>query len=216
MKYLFDVMENEDHGEKGLRLQSLTSCDPHGPLTATHDLFEHFHEELDTDREALALGAMLYTRGEGNYFMFQVGMTVSSDFAHLLEWADTWGELTDPGVTRPLKDHVEAWITSGLVEAMNELKEQELDIPTMWPHWVRGWVRKGYREAKQRYSLPPVLISESFRRVRKDIEECFKHADIGSILEVHFVRKTLEHRVRLIEIWDEDHPDYEEIDWDEE
>jgi hypothetical protein len=213
MKYLYDVIHNEEYGHLGLKIECIPNAEAHGVLTAIHDLFEHFPGMSDTDGEAMALGAMLYCRGEGGFFDRSIPDTISGDLANLFIQSCEWGELTDPGRTMPIPDQVESWITSALVRAMRELRDEDHSFHSEWPHWVKGWLRKGYRKARARYTLDSLTISHVFRQMMGDMEKVFNQAEERDFIEVNFVRKTLEYNIRLIHQWDEDHPSYEP--WEE-
>lgn len=222
MHYDFKLTEHEEHGYTGLQALFMDGAEPAAGFTCAHDIMEHFSGlDLDSDSEALALGAMLYVRGMAGYFQRGLypkspGYAMSGDVARLFTDAWQWGEITDPGRTCRLDDEeAEAWIEEAIRLAEREIRDDYEQRPhSQWGSWVRGWLRKGFRKARKRYSLDPATLCHTFDRMSEALDNAAKNMDEWDIVRVSFVRKTCELSVRVIPIYDPEHPDYEPDQWE--
>lgn len=94
MKYDFKLEEHEEFGYVGLKAMFMRGAEPATGLTCAHDIIEHFRGlNLDSDSEAMALGATLYIRGMTGWFRRgpyhkSIGHAISGDLARL--YADSY------------------------------------------------------------------------------------------------------------------------------
>ncbi len=231
MNYDFAIAEHEEHGFRGLQALFMPGAEPASGLTAAHDIMEHFRGvDLDSDGEAMALGAMIYTRGKAGYWQRNQtpynspGRVMAGDVARLWQERGQWGDITDPGRTTRIDDEeVEYWIEQAIVHARKEIRDDFCggfdedwsahNPPSQWGNWVRGWLRKGYRRAMKRYTLSSFTLADTFRRMEASLDEALKHADEGAIVRVSFVLKTCETHVYTLNYWEPGHPDYDPDQW---
>jgi hypothetical protein len=217
MDFDFQMAENEDTGFLGLQAMFMKGAEPAEGFTCAHDIMEHFQGiALDSDSEAMALGAMLYIRGHGGYFnrrpgFRSVGYLMSSDVARLF---------TDPGVTQTIEEEAEAWIEEAIRLGLREIEDERYDDTDPRPHsewgkWVRGWLRKGYRKARKRYTLDPMTLCDTFERMTEGLDNARRYMEEGDIVRVSFVQKTCKLSVRTINRWEPEHPDYDPDMWEE-
>lgn len=210
MNYDFKLATHEEWGIKGLKAQFLSGAEPVPGYTCAHDIMEHFSGlDLDSNSEAMALGAMLYIRGKGGYYR-NPGYVMSSDIARLFTDAWQWGDITDPGRTHRLDDEqVEDWIEEAIRLAKREIYEGYERYPhSSWGMWVRGWLRKGFRKARKRYSYRPPMLSYTFCCISDELDGAMANMNERDIVRVSFVFKTCEYSVHVIPIYDPRHPDY--------
>ena len=221
MHYDFKMAEHEEHGFTGLQALFMEGAEPVAGLTAAHDIMEHFPCSLDSDGEALALGAALYIRGKGGFWRgnmmgYSPGQIIGSDVVRLYSESWKWGSITDPGETRALDEETEEWLDSAISWGLKELRdEMEQSPPRFWAGWVRGWLRKGFRKARKRYDRDSYTLSDTFEKMTKDLDQAIKYADTYDIVRVDFVRKTCQFDVRVISLYEPDHPDYVDFEDDE-
>lgn len=212
MNYDFLVKEEPETGAIGAKALFMEGAEPRSGFVCAHDIMEHFQREpLNTDSELLALGAMFYIRGEGGYFNRKPlinnspGYQVSGDLSFLYENSSIWGEVSDPGITKPVKPHIEEWIDESFSEFSSEHRPR-----SVWFSRVRGWLRRGYLRALKRYgNMSPFYLSETFCQLEKSIEEALSDAELGDMIRIQYVRKTGSVRSDLLRIWDKEHINYE-------
>jgi len=218
MHYDFVIEKHEEHGTIGLKALFLLGAQPAQGFTCAHDIMEHFPGTLDSDSEAMALGAMLYVRGEGGFFdlsRLSIAQNISGDISSLDTEAHMWGDITNPGKTIKLQsDEAEAWIEESIKLAIEEIIEEYGQEPPHkeWGAWVRGWLRKGYRKASRRYQADSCSLTHAFMLMTAHLDEGLKRAEQSDIVRLSFVSKTLDMNVTIISPWDIEHPDYEPID----
>ena len=221
MNYDYIIEDHQEYSFKGMRSLFLVNAEPAQPLQATHDLLEHFLEPITSNAELQALGAMLYIRGQGSYFRNSFKgnpvPALAADLGSVMIYQYTFGQVTDPGRTYPLDDVVESWITQSIVQFFQEYKNELSDDPQNknYAHWLRGWLRVGYRRAKERYTLNPETLSFHFEKIEAELEKKLKWAEIGDIIRIKLVRSTMDYRIDLISWYDPEHPNYVELREDE-
>lgn len=221
MNYDYIIENHEEYGLKGMRPLFLENAEPAQALQATHDLLEHFLEPITSNAELQALGAMLYIRGEGNYFRKYTGspiLALASDLGSVLTYQYSFGEVTDPGQTRCLNDKVESWITQAIAQFYKDYENELNDLPQdkNFPHWLRSWLRIGYRRAKERYTLSPEILSFHFEQIEADFKKKLEWAEFGDIIRINLIRNLMDYKIHLINWYDPEHPDYVNIEEEEE
>ena len=217
MIYDYAVEFNSEFGSWGLVPTFMEHAEPGGGTVAAHDLLEHFPGDLDTDNEAMALGAILHVRPYHLGNCGDPGYIISSDIAMLWFNENVWGELTDPGASRRIRnEEVEEWIDSALHHAREELEGEE-DFNPKWLDWARGWIRKGYRKARKRYpSMDSCTLGWHFKKLAEKLDEALMEAASSCevenvIVRVKLVRKDMSFSVSTIYPHDPEHPYHEEF-----
>lgn len=218
--YDFVYKEHEDHGFWGLAAKFMEGAEPGVGMTCAHDIVEHFPTvPLDNEGELLALGALLYGRGQGGYFkdlFSSVGTMMGGDLLRAWQGRDTWGDVTDPGPTRPLEEHVEEWLQEAVVSCRQEVIWDCEEIPDSWFEHAKGWLRKGFRKAAQRYAAhSSYQVSWMFKTLGHDLEQARLGLDEHSmaIVRVRYQISTLTAKVQVIETWEPEHPNYVREDY---
>jgi len=224
MKYVFEYDEHDEYGFWGLRPLWLEGSDPATGMQAAHDILEHFNEPITSESELMALGAMLHVRADGGYFNYRYNNDISSILSGDLEFAveQQWkyGDISDPGVTRPVDDHIESWITKSIASAIQTMSDDDWedsygnliqDNPMLALH-LRGWLRMGYRRARRRFGKQDSLeLATAFKILEEQLDDALKKCDIGYRVEVNLTLGNLLQnpiRVSLVEpnwIYDEDY-----------
>lgn len=214
MVYDYMVEINTEHGCVGMRPLFLENSDPARPLQATHDLLEHFPENINSNTELQALGAMLYVRGLGGYFRPYKEPTAAleADLGFVTKNQSIHGIVTEPPVTKILSDRVEAWITKSIVGLYKELEVEGFDISSLdksYSNWLKGWLRIGYRRAQIRYAdLDPALLTVRFLEIEKRLTAILKWAECGDLIRIKLTRSTMEYSIQLISWYDSEHPNF--------
>lgn len=209
MNYDYIIEDHPDFDSKGMRPLFLMNGEPAQALQATHDLLEHFLEPITSNAELKALGAMLYVRGN----IPNIISGLASDFGTVLSYQDSFDPVSDPGPTRPVEDGIESCLTQAIAKFYQdysyELEENPQD--KNYPHWLRGWVRIGYRQARKRYKLEPKILSYHFDKIQGEFEKQLKWAELGDIIRINLVRSTMDYKIYLISQYDPEHPNYVEL-----
>lgn len=185
----FVKRENEEFGGEGWLLEGAPSTYfPISGMGIAHDVLEHrVDDDGSVEHEMLALGAALYIRGEGNYwalFTRQVttdpGKNVGADLEMLATRYDGLDTLRTPGRTTKLDDHVEEWIDNACAAARDELRHSVDDKKSVENYLkaARGWLRKGYRAARERYEgIAPGALCATFDKIATRADEFLRLAD---------------------------------------
>lgn len=221
MNYDYIIENHQEYSFKGMRPLFLENAEPAMSLQATHDLLEHFVEPITSNAELQALGAMLYIRGQGNYFRnSSKGNPVpalSADLSSVFIYQYSFGQVTYPGRTSPIDDMVESWITQAIAEFFKDYKIELRDDPQdkNYAHWLRGWLRIGYRRAKDCYTLSPEILSFHFEQIEAELEKKLKWAEVGDIIRIRLIRNVMDYKIDLISWYDPEHPNYVKLEEEE-
>lgn len=192
-KFIFE--EDPEYGGNGWRpmwMKGATANSGDGRLAA-HDILEHHpNMELGAEAEFHALGASYWIRGENGGFahtIYAPAEQYAADFPSILQRVHEGIEtLKDPGVTRPLSESLYGDADSVLQEIVRKgfrLTASEFDSPLRGlPMFARkralGWMRKGYRYARQRYSdTDGYGMNCLFVKTAEAIDRVTKHSDLG-------------------------------------
>jgi len=218
MRYQFTVREDEEFGGQGLKLNGLDWISPTSGMGAAHDMLEHFPGDNGTmEEEMMALGAMLFVRGETYNGMigglYSVAENMASDFRNFNDYfqADNrTGRLRYPGITRKLRDfdHLEDIITEMVCTVRNMFADEEEQIPA----WIndadiRGWMRRGYRKARRRYRclrVPHYELPSLFRGLEQDLDKHLQRAELGDRFTVDIHLRNCSWTVKQV------HPEYDD------
>lgn len=186
--------------------------DPSEGLTIAHDILEHMVDNKGgAEGEFMALGAMLWTRGESGWFYSRkqpyyrsIPQMFSGDVAMILEKiANGHQSLCCPGRTRSLGEDYDHWendieeaVTLGINEFhlnFGEHTELPFDEDTILDR-IMGWMRKGFHKAVNYYSKHGLHYEEVAYLFDKIVEETNRykphnHFD-GQIMTVRINYKT--------------------------
>lgn len=201
-RHVFDWKQDEEFGTYGWILRG---C-PHfnstrAGRTVAHDVLEHFkpkHGGL-TD-EMLAFGAMVWGRVQGGWFYSlpyepNPVQHLSSDLSGFLNdhYCDPHTHsLLDPGVTcridHDVEEEIEVALRMAVEKANSEYADEETgDLFTMdaTVEHMRGWIRRGYRAAAQRYKgRRPEQLCYLFDALAERINRHHQHSDEGEELVI--------------------------------
>lgn len=181
---------DRDTGMEGLRADWMLNAEPGNGRLCAHDVLEHnLREPGAAEGEMMALGASLYIRGFSGWFhnnSLTVEGIYANDVSSIMERVAEGAEtLSDPGVTRPLRDcENEEQSFHELIDLGFKLARDEL--PRLTDDWqavadevltsenkrrALGWLRKGYRKAVRRYAgADPYEIGRMFTALAKEID----------------------------------------------
>lgn len=187
--YRFNKQEHSELGFDGWLLVGAPAT--YYPLTGmgvAHDLLEHKADDNGSvEDELLALGGALWVRGEGGYWVSYTlslhtpGENLVPDLCMLATQFGGIEGIQDPGRTTKLEAHVEKWIDEAIEGAREELvgEYDELDEKDVSKYLdnVRGWIRKGYRRTKKRYSAHSAgELAYLFHTIEKEADHLLKVA----------------------------------------
>lgn len=175
----FVLEQREDFGTMGFQQVGYPWMDPTIGAGVAHDLLEHRKGDSGSmEEEMMAFGAAYYVRGE-TYFadtLHPIARHMAGDFPQFHSnyvGSGHSGPLTNPGSTHRLDDWIEDSITDmmrraeRLVQAEQGHRSGWIDHP-----YVRGWLRKGYRAARQRYKhVHPYELPYLFKRIEEDVDK---------------------------------------------
>lgn len=198
-KFVFE--EDPEYGNNGWRplwMRGATANSGDGRLVA-HDILEHHpNMELGAEAEFHAIGASYWIRGENGGFANTIYSAVeqyAADFPSILRRVDCGEEtLKDPGVTRALSEYLYGDADEALQDIVREgfkLTAREYDYPLRGlPMFARkralGWMRKGYRYARQRYceATDGWGVNALFTKTAEAVNRVTRHADLGMEMTV--------------------------------
>lgn len=198
-KFIFE--EDPEYGNNGWRplwMKGATANSGDGRLVA-HDILEHHpNMELGAEAEFHALGASYWIRGENggfNHTIYSPEEQYAADFPSILQRVDAGDEtLKDPGVTRPLSEDLYGGADSVLMEIVRKgfrLTAKEYDYPLRGlPMFARkrvlGWMRKGYRYARQRYghATDGYSVNSLFVKTAEAVNRVTRHSELGMEMTV--------------------------------
>lgn len=178
----FVLKEHEEFGTMGFQQVGYPWMDPVEGIGVAHDLLEHRKGDSGSmEEEMMAFGAIYYVRGE-TFFAdtpYPMAKHLASDFPNFHRnyvGGGRSGPLTNPGSTHRLDDWIEDSITN-MTRWAERLVQAEQCCRSGWidhPH-VRGWIRKGYRAAKQRYKhVQPYELPYLFKRIEEGVDKLLR------------------------------------------
>ena len=191
--FKFNKCEHEEWGGDGWLLVGAPSTYwPLGGMGIAHDLLEHTSTDDGSVRdEVMALGAALFTRGEGGYWSGSYhgpGKHIGSDLPQLAIQFDGLGDLPEPGRTTRLDEEVEEWIEAACKDARQELideyaSETNRSSVSSYLTRCRGWLRKGFRAARRRYKNRSACeLSHLFKHIEVRADELLNHAEFEQLV----------------------------------
>ena len=220
LRKTFIVEMHEEFGSIGLRPVDMPHADPLGGMAIAHDILEHFaKDDGGIECELMALGAALYVRGEhyhamkGSYYT-DPAEHISSDFPELYRHYEyEHFTMRNPGKTAAIRDdeNTDETLRRCVVKATalihDELQGCEATYDWNNEH-VLGWLRKGYRRARQRYKKVrrAELTECGFMAIEDACDKYLKHAEpYGQKITV-----TLDTRYWDVKLTELPHPDDED------
>lgn len=208
--YRFRKEEHPEHGSEGwLLIGGPSTYYPLSGMGIAHDIMEHRWGDKGTiEEELMALGAMLYIRGEGGYWAKTYnpnpGYALSGDYSDLFIQFNGMDGIENPGRTVRASNEVEYWIDTSFKHGRTHVLES-FDDPTLMQtplddffSRARGWLRKGYRAAQKRYrGIPYWRLVDCFEQIQERADELLRNAESFEQLHVRFEQKTAEVKIYL-------------------
>lgn len=175
-------------------------------MTVAHDTLEHFDpKDSSLKAEFLAFGAMLYLRGEGEWWA-NFSRTMTPEFADQAYNEVTMfiahnGDTLPHCRARKLDDEMlEDSLTRLYDLALKEAREYYTEEPIDWPTKIKdaiNWMRKGYRKAAKRYKIDWAFRrGELFQNVMEAVDRRAGMMD-GDIMTVQVDTDELTAKVRI-------------------
>jgi len=192
----FVCEEHADYSTTGWRLTNMPAFDPLPGMAVAHDILEHWPDDDSTTGELLALGAMIYVRGE-DYYAHKGQSTISpgencaGEIGDLLlkiesgEWVDlreTTGQRT---CTKD--EFARAEIATAIAQAKKHIREEREGTMPDSATWrtVRYWLTKGFNLARLRYrGIDRWELQRTFTEIESAADRELKSASIGDVLSV--------------------------------
>lgn len=217
--HILVVAYDEERDFIGFRPKNARWADPTEGFGACHDLLEHRIGDTGTmEEEMMALGAMAFVRGEtyfsqiGSRYTFPENLAGDfPNFHHHFEQAGRRGmRLRYPGRTMPINDGspFEANVEDLLRHARNLMRSEIGEVP----RWIqegsddiRGWMRRGYRAAKQRYrrvNVPTYALPGFFIDLTKALDRELGSAVAGDEYRITINHHPLDFRVDYLNLAD--------------
>ena len=177
---IFTYVTDHEFGE-GWIPNWLPNADPVVGVIAAHDILEHLPKgDCGAEDEFMALGACYYIRGETGYFTHQSAENALAwDLPPILARVARGDQtLRDPGTTYAIQEIDECLrtiVTKGVQLTVQEDRygdEKILkNIPRQSAAYILGWLRKGYRAARNRYKVCGQYgVSDLFRCITEDVD----------------------------------------------
>ena len=203
MKYLLEVRENPQYGEKGLIIKNMQGRDHFEPLNGqviAHDIIEHpvkEHSNCYVD-EFMALGAIVGGRIENGY--------LTAGHRHL-SFYDITAEITQLAVGHfysgymelvlpcnfrlrsddlEITDQIRSAVRKGLASVSDEIQER-YNFTDNTVDYITGWICKGYSLFKKRFQglqIYDICIS-LFDTIKEECDLFLKCAEISDQAYLH-------------------------------
>jgi hypothetical protein len=208
MRFTFIAEEHEEFGLPGWRQKGQPGFDPLMGMAVAHDALEHFRDGDDSIEDELqALGAALYIRGNGGYWMNATpGVHIGSDLPEIIghHVFEDMPMPPEPPRTKRLEDWAESEIDIAIQSATREWAdrcdgEEQMQQARALLARARGWFRIGYRRAQRRYKGTDCnQLSYLFKQIEEAADRKLKHAETGDelTLRVNIRRLSFEATVR--------------------
>lgn len=195
----FVIERHPDFGDLGFRPRFMDDGDAYGPMALAHDVLEHTPEacrEGGAEGEFMAVGAMVYIRVEGSYWirfspynLNKAEVHCAADFPEIFRKIEAGDQtLEHPGVTQKLGEQDEIFreiIRIGL----KNCRADGTPYPRGATDKLLGWMRRGYRSAARRYrGHEPYDVCSRFWDLEKQATQLLKHVEF----EGAFVRATVD------------------------
>lgn len=157
-------------------------------LLVAHDVLEHFKPTLFSkdswEDELLALGAMVYVRGEQGYFHYMYNPDwrkhLEIDISSLLEFVSTIRKL------KPCRSRDVHSIKEDMYEVVfNAWKflDKEYHVPLDQLDLITHFLVKGYNKAKKRYHKNGHAACSMFMEIESLVND-IKYVEVGDTLKV--------------------------------
>lgn len=207
MHHYFIVENHEYFGMNGLRMIGRKGAEPFDGQTAAHDVMEHFNLPITADTELLALGGSIFCRDRSHHRVDRYAY--GSDIFELINrsMSGEYEELSSCEPSGKCEDLVEKVIAKSIEEFLWEVDANDFNLGDescveFFKTNITLWMRKGYRMARRRYgNICPYKTNHIFCVMRDDMNKFLKHADIGEMVCVKFIPKTLEYDYYQIDSW---------------
>ena len=184
----FILAEHPEYGNIGLKMKGSEWSDPFDGIAVAHDILEHFpNDDGSIEAEFIALGASLYVRNFSHYYQMRgygnrdVTDIIASEFIGQENYAINRGitSLKNPGNTKgcDADNYIDEIIRKGIEDIEYEANGDDAILAD--PHEalkIKGWMRKGYRKAAQRYKTTnPNNLVFLFRNIEKAVDKWLLH-----------------------------------------
>lgn len=201
------IWGEDDNGSIGWLPFHIRHFDVGSAMTVAHDTLEHFDPKDDSiQAEFLAFGAMLYLRGEGEWWInFSRERTPEfADQVHnevVMFIVDSGSELPRCRARKLDDEALEDSLTQLYDLAIKQARVAypAEDYPIDWPTKLRdaiNWMRKGYRKAAKRYNIDWAFRrGELFQNVMNAVEG--KRGEEGDVMTVRVDTNELTAKVRI-------------------
>ena len=207
MKKLFRVQRHEDHGDLGLiETTAPPEFFPLQGMGIAHDCLEHFPgDDGSIDHEFMALGAMIWIRGDQGYFLHQpTEANLSVEMSAML-WRYFY---YDSYTMRPPKPGNRLEICSVVIGACKLATNEilyDFDIDEIsdklkeFMASARYWLQVGYNRAKKRYPRPDKAVSV-FRIIEEQVNNILDFETVyeGQEVEIQYCVSKCTANVKVI------------------
>ena len=217
MKYLVEVREHPEYGEKGLIIKGIGRdyFEPLNGQTIAHDIIEHpvkAHPNCYVD-EYLALGGTIAGRIENAYFTGYRYMNFDDIASDIIQLAvghfcsDGYIDLVLPCSFRLRDDGLEEQIRHSIRKGLSSVSDEIGEDYTFTEETVKyitAWICKGYGLFKKRYQGLQLydISNHLFDQIKEKSDRFLKYAEVGCQANLYIVFNR--YTCRLEEIYHDD------------
>ncbi len=195
----FICQEHESFGTKGLVLVGSTDFEPFEGMGCAHDMLEHFpNDKGGIHEEWMALGASIFVRSEGDYFINRhhtMESNLTGDITSIVYHSQEHSKGLLPCPFRPRNTFdqfdVEKFRAAAYDTIASEFPENDYEIiatPEAVKFFVENsilWLMVGYQKAKRRYKgHDSYSLCQVFKLVERSIDAELANMEIGDELTV--------------------------------
>jgi hypothetical protein len=200
MKRTFKIIENDELEMLGfLEVGAPSEFEPLAPMGTAHDCLEHFKgDDGSIDHEFMALGCMLYIRGEGGYWNEPYEKNCSMELsATLWRYYEQGYKMRDPASNRiEISESIQLvceYARKGIPDEHHAVDRSRLRL---FLEAAAYWLQVGYNRAIRKYPNR-YQACDVFREIEYQLGKVLQVAQEYDMVEVQYIMTTRYVNVKL-------------------
>lgn len=181
-----------------------SNFEPGDGRVMAHDILEHLKSnETGWEDELMALGAMIFIRGEHNgYFNADWSNIVERELCECLGYLSGGMTLKQKKASRVshIEDGIDFALRGALFLMHEEIAHKEVDKES-----IKAWIRIGYRNARKKYKIGWKALN-MFTKIEREVDRMTKFAEEGIheiLVKINFSKYSV--KLTLIDNYEEEY-----------